>query len=660
MKHLRLPLPTAFRIAGSRFEARALLHVLEKNLLRDAAFTSSDSGSESSSSIRAFPLPWYPDNLAWQLNLTRTDIRRNEAYFRLHNFLISETATGNISRQEAVSMIPPLCLDVKPHHKVLDMCAAPGSKTAQLIEMLHQNDEAIPSGYIVANDVDNKRCYMMVHQCKRLSSPAFIVTNHDASRYPNLFLNNEDGSKRKLKFDRVLCDVPCSGDGTMRKNADVWTKWATSNGLYLHQIQYQVLRRGLELLEVGGKLVYSTCSLNPIEDECIIHRMLKDAEGSVELLEINLPNLKHCKGLSHWTPCTRDLVSYQKFEEVPERWKTTIRPNMFPPSADEAPKFKLDRCVRVLPHQQDTGGFFIALLTKTKPLPWEKPEEENGQGTSEGVAVTEQAGKPYVRGPPKKLRRIQGYKEDPYLFMTEDHPIWPEIREFYGITEDLDCTNFLRRTETGKIKNIYVTNKNVREFVQGNDGNIKIVNVGVKALARADEKRSNCDFRLCQEGLTTLAPFVKGRRIRLPKQDLEALLYNNDEKAPLLEEFSEETQKQIEGVDRGSLILDVELEVENGGPKCQLELVGWKGAVSLRAYIQKNDKVHFLRLCGADVSKFETNKFEKKEAEDKNGDGEGEGEKGIEEDANGEEGENGGDVKCKTEAEDSVTVMEAS
>ena len=60
----------------------------------------------------------YPTNFAWQLNLTRKDIRRNESYFRLHNFLVSETESGNISRQEAVSMIPPLALDVEPHHKV--------------------------------------------------------------------------------------------------------------------------------------------------------------------------------------------------------------------------------------------------------------------------------------------------------------------------------------------------------------------------------------------------------------------------------------------------------------------------------------------------------------------------------------------------------------
>lgn len=60
----------------------------------------------------------YPDKLAWQLNITKKDIRRSEALFKLHNFMICENESGNITRQEAVSMLPPLCLDVEPHHKV--------------------------------------------------------------------------------------------------------------------------------------------------------------------------------------------------------------------------------------------------------------------------------------------------------------------------------------------------------------------------------------------------------------------------------------------------------------------------------------------------------------------------------------------------------------
>lgn len=133
----------------------------------------------------------------------------------------------------------------------------------------------------------------------------------------------------------------------------------------------------------------------------------------------------------------------------------------------------------------------------------------------------------------------------------------------------------------------------------------QIVNVGVKALARTDKKWTpSCDFRLCQEGLPSLAPFIVGRRLKLPKDDLQVVLFNDDELPPLLEMFSEETRKKIETMERGSLVLDVDLQVENDGPMCNVELVGWKGAVSLRAYIQKDDKVHYLRLCGADVSKY--------------------------------------------------------
>ena len=87
-------------------------------------------------------------------------------------------------------MIPPLLLDVRPHHRVLDMCAAPGSKTAQIIELLHSADgdtAGDSEGAVVANDVDNKRCYMLVHQSKRLHSPCCVITNHDAAAMPPFY-----------------------------------------------------------------------------------------------------------------------------------------------------------------------------------------------------------------------------------------------------------------------------------------------------------------------------------------------------------------------------------------------------------------------------------------------------------------------------------------
>ena len=113
------------------------------------------------------------------------------------------------------------------------MCAAPGSKTAQLIEYLHKDEERLPKGFVVANDIDNNRCYLLVHQAKRLSSPNVIVTNHDSAIMPN-FVTVKEGKEEMLKFDRILCDVPCTGDGTLRKNPDIWNKWNTANGNNLH------------------------------------------------------------------------------------------------------------------------------------------------------------------------------------------------------------------------------------------------------------------------------------------------------------------------------------------------------------------------------------------------------------------------------------------
>ncbi|KPJ19129.1 tRNA (cytosine(34)-C(5))-methyltransferase [Papilio machaon] len=116
------------------------------------------------------------------------------------------------------------------------MCAAPGSKTAQLIEFLHADEDKVPSGFVMANDVDNSRCYMLVHQAKRLNSPCILITNHDSALMPALVTtDNKDPTKTKpLKFDRILCDVPCSGDATLRKNPDIWLKWSTGNGNNLH------------------------------------------------------------------------------------------------------------------------------------------------------------------------------------------------------------------------------------------------------------------------------------------------------------------------------------------------------------------------------------------------------------------------------------------
>ena len=106
------------------------------------------------------PIPWYPDDLAWGMRISKKALKRTPALERFHKYLVAETETGNITRQEAVSMIPPLFMEVEPHHRVLDMCAAPGSKTSQCLELLHAKCGAtgVPAGVVIANDADLDRC----------------------------------------------------------------------------------------------------------------------------------------------------------------------------------------------------------------------------------------------------------------------------------------------------------------------------------------------------------------------------------------------------------------------------------------------------------------------------------------------------------------------
>lgn len=102
------------------------------------------------------------------------------------------------------------------------------------------------------------------------------------------------------------------------------------------------------MLALDGKMVYSTCSLNPMEDEAVIHRLLVESKGSLELEEVSekLPGLKFVRGLSKWIVMSRELDIFNTPEEIPESMKHKLQKTLFPPKTEAAESFHLERWYR--------------------------------------------------------------------------------------------------------------------------------------------------------------------------------------------------------------------------------------------------------------------------------------------------------------------------
>lgn len=426
LAHLKAPLPACFRINSDYVFADEL----RKQLLEFAG----EKVVEGEHEVQAVSeLLWYPNSVAYKLGTDRRNIRKLSALQGLQKWLVEHTDNGNITRQEAVSMVPPLALNVSPHHKCLDMCAAPGSKTSQLLETISRslNDPKNLQGLVVANDSDTDRAYMLVHQCKRFKSPSLVVTTHPGQLFPKIVppppsikVMSEDSPlnfKEKGFFDRVLCDVPCSGDGTIRKNPQIWAKWSTSSSIVLHPLQLVIAKRGVQLLKTGGLMVYSTCSMSPYENEAVVAALLRHFDGTLELEDArqHMPLFRARAGLSSWhvlddysaiqeekrqlkqqknavpptaaTVAEEAMVTEEASSSAPQtvepplevclKMKMTlyqdhrsigsqnslpyeIRQTVFPPTDAERQWMHLERCLRCVPHDEDTGGFFVALLRK--------------------------------------------------------------------------------------------------------------------------------------------------------------------------------------------------------------------------------------------------------------------------------------------------------
>jgi tRNA (cytosine49-C5)-methyltransferase len=227
---------------------------------------------------------------------------------------LTEHALGYFYVQEAASMIPPIVLDAKPNEIILDMCAAPGSKTTQIACMMKN------TGTIISNDSDKSRINALRLNLERCGVTNTIVTNMEGSWF----------KKSGILFDKILLDAPCSGIGTIRKSVKTIRMWNPKMATKISLIQKDLILTAYDLLKVDGVLVYSTCTLEPEENEGVIDFLIKNRLG-VEVLPIELDIVKG------------KPVTYFEGKVYDERVKNVLR---------------------IWPQDNDTEGFFVAKIRK--------------------------------------------------------------------------------------------------------------------------------------------------------------------------------------------------------------------------------------------------------------------------------------------------------
>lgn len=226
-------------------------------------------------------------------------------------------AAGLYHIQEEVSCLPVLLLDPQPGERVIDLCAAPGSKSAQLAVAMRN------SGTLISNDRNAVRHRATRGTLDRLGIANTTITVDDAATMPS-----EVGL-----FDRVLADVPCTCEGTSRKNYSAFLNAGLDACERMAARQLAILRRAIEICRPGGRIVYATCTYAPEENELVVDTALREFGDGVELLPARMEGMESSPGITTWNS-----------QELDPR---------------------LRRAMRVWPHQNDTGGFFVAVFGKT-------------------------------------------------------------------------------------------------------------------------------------------------------------------------------------------------------------------------------------------------------------------------------------------------------
>ena len=226
--------------------------------------------------------------------------------------------------QEASAMAPVALLDPQPGEKICDLCSAPGGKTTQIAGRM------MGKGFLLCNEYSPKRAKILSRNIERMAVSNALVTNETvdrlAARFPGF-------------FDRVLVDAPCSGEGMFRKEEAAVTDWSQETVEMCARRQAEILDSAAKMVRPGGRLVYSTCTFAPEEDELAVEEFLQaHPEFQPEILDapwfVSVPNGGHrlwphkLLGEGHFAAVLKKIsgeegkLSPMAGEKLPKEWQT--------------------------------------------------------------------------------------------------------------------------------------------------------------------------------------------------------------------------------------------------------------------------------------------------------------------------------------------------
>ena len=530
---------------------------------------------------------------------------------KLKEILFQENDYG-ILRQELVAMIPVNLIEIEESDIILDMCAAPGNKTIQILEIMEEKarmKSTLPTGVIIANELDPKRAGNMAHFFKAHFPINIVVTNNDAEKLPII----ED---ENYKPNIVICDVPCSGDGTLRKNKLIRKKWKIDFGLENHFIQVKILDNAIKQCKNDGYIIYSTCAINPLENEAVVCFIMEKYKDEIEIIscgkKLREMGIKFREGLIKWKVCVgldenNKYIWEEKYENAKDKKSGMIKESMFNeiytyknnhpgPLFSFTDPLNLRNCIRIYSHDNDSDCFFIAVIHKKKdfgkisitnkheysvPLN-EKKMKTIGEDLDDFIDFLGLDKDEYNENSNKINDNDNNIKNEmdtnnkdndikdvgninnktieedlifkKYVNLSEYTDSYNDLMKIYKFKNNLIIKHLFCKRESSQ--KIFLFSKKLSEMITiFTKMNINIIRSGLVVFKKEREKAIKMKYRVTHYGAILMADYFGAQIIDLDRPDLLISLFESDDLSIPLAKIPEEENKKINESENGSIIL---------------------------------------------------------------------------------------------------------